>query len=181
MNVSPIRALTEVGEELPVSRRTWVARFVPCGTARIPPRRGLVRQAQGNALGTEDAHAAVSPAQRANRSVEEPLGRWPDKQSALHTRSPGRCPGLGEPRAFGPADEQKPQPRRRQVCATPASMMALLLLAVALALPDAARAAAPNTLTPEELADGWILLFDGETLFGWTAGEQGRLEGRPTA
>lgn len=24
-----------------------------------------------------------------------------------------------------------------------------------------------NTLTNEELADGWILLFDGETLFGW--------------
>ncbi len=27
----------------------------------------------------------------------------------------------------------------------------------------------PNTLTQEELADGWILLFDGETLFGWKA------------
>ncbi|HVU88993.1 MAG TPA: DUF1080 domain-containing protein [Pirellulales bacterium] len=30
-------------------------------------------------------------------------------------------------------------------------------------------AAAPNTLTPEELDDGWILLFDGETTFGWHA------------
>jgi len=28
-------------------------------------------------------------------------------------------------------------------------------------------AAEPNTLTPEELADGWILLFDGETTYGW--------------
>jgi hypothetical protein len=27
----------------------------------------------------------------------------------------------------------------------------------------------PNTLTPKEIADGWILLFDGETTFGWTA------------
>ena len=26
-----------------------------------------------------------------------------------------------------------------------------------------------NTLTEEELADGWILLFDGETNFGWEA------------
>ncbi len=26
-----------------------------------------------------------------------------------------------------------------------------------------------NKLTPEERADGWLLLFDGETLFGWRA------------
>jgi hypothetical protein len=25
----------------------------------------------------------------------------------------------------------------------------------------------PNTLTPKEIADGWILLWDGETTFGW--------------
>ena len=31
-----------------------------------------------------------------------------------------------------------------------------------------AKAAEPNRLTPEEIADGWILLFDGETMFGWT-------------
>jgi len=28
---------------------------------------------------------------------------------------------------------------------------------------------APNSLTPEELNDGWILLFDGETTYGWKA------------
>lgn len=27
----------------------------------------------------------------------------------------------------------------------------------------------PNTLTPQEAAEGWILLFDGETTFGWVA------------
>jgi hypothetical protein len=31
----------------------------------------------------------------------------------------------------------------------------------------AADEAKPNTLTPKEVADGWILLFDGETTFGW--------------
>jgi hypothetical protein len=29
--------------------------------------------------------------------------------------------------------------------------------------------AKPNTLTPKEIADGWVLLFDGETTFGWKA------------
>jgi len=37
-------------------------------------------------------------------------------------------------------------------------------------------AEAPNTLTPEELADGWILLFDGETLFGWKAAAEANWE-----
>lgn len=27
----------------------------------------------------------------------------------------------------------------------------------------------PNALTAKEIADGWVLLFDGETTFGWTA------------
>jgi len=36
----------------------------------------------------------------------------------------------------------------------------------ALALPGQAQQK-PNTLTPKEIADGWILLFDGETTFGW--------------
>src|SRR6266545_1667135 len=40
---------------------------------------------------------------------------------------------------------------------------ALLLLAAA-----ALAAQNPNALTPKEAAEGWILLFDGATLFGWT-------------
>jgi len=35
-----------------------------------------------------------------------------------------------------------------------------------------ASAAEPNKLTPEELADGWILLFDGESLYGWEPSAQ---------
>ncbi len=42
-----------------------------------------------------------------------------------------------------------------------------LLAVLAVSLP--VTAGEPNTLRPEELADGWILLFDGETLFGWKA------------
>ena len=30
-----------------------------------------------------------------------------------------------------------------------------------------AEEAKPNTLTPKEIEEGWILLFDGETTFGW--------------
>jgi hypothetical protein len=46
----------------------------------------------------------------------------------------------------------------------------LLTITVALAATTARAAddAKPNTLTPKEIADGWILLWDGETTFGWT-------------
>ena len=39
-----------------------------------------------------------------------------------------------------------------------------LLLAVNAA---SAQEAKPNTLTPKEIADGWVLLFDGVTAYGW--------------
>ena len=42
-----------------------------------------------------------------------------------------------------------------------------LLLAIALPCQAQGDKAKPNTLTPKEIADGWILLFDGETTFGW--------------
>jgi hypothetical protein len=40
----------------------------------------------------------------------------------------------------------------------------LLFAGVALHAADQPK---PNTLTPQEAADGWLLLFDGETTFGW--------------
>ncbi|MBI3840263.1 MAG: DUF1080 domain-containing protein [Planctomycetia bacterium] len=43
---------------------------------------------------------------------------------------------------------------------------------LAVILVAAALAAEPNQLTPEELDDGWILLFDGETDYGWKAGSK---------
>jgi hypothetical protein len=42
-----------------------------------------------------------------------------------------------------------------------------LFLLAAAGVARAADQPKPNTLTPKEIADGWILLFDGETTFGW--------------
>lgn len=51
------------------------------------------------------------------------------------------------------------------------------MLALSLTVPcRAADEAKPNTLTPKEIADGWILLFDGETTFGWDAAAKPRVE-----
>ena len=47
----------------------------------------------------------------------------------------------------------------------PRALLWLLLIPVAHA--GLATAAEPNTLSAEELAEGWVLLFDGQTLFGW--------------
>jgi hypothetical protein len=57
-------------------------------------------------------------------------------------------------------------------------LLAALLLFVA-ALPSVgADAPALNTLTPKEIAEGWILLFDGATTFGWKSeGEAGVSDG----
>ncbi|HEU4754487.1 MAG TPA: DUF1080 domain-containing protein, partial [Armatimonadota bacterium] len=43
----------------------------------------------------------------------------------------------------------------------------LAAAALCLAVLPAAAAQQPNTLTRSEIEDGWILLFDGETPFGW--------------
>jgi hypothetical protein len=54
-------------------------------------------------------------------------------------------------------------------------LCAVLLLAAAPAarVGDKAR---PNTLTPKEVADGWLLLFDGKTPFGWTVKGNAKVE-----
>ena len=48
------------------------------------------------------------------------------------------------------------------------------LTAAWLALPAHAADSAPNTLTPKEVSDGWILLFDGKTSFGWSPRDSAR-------
>src|SRR5579872_110773 len=59
--------------------------------------------------------------------------------------------------------------------------MSRLLAALSLVLFTGSALAAdskPNTLSPKDVADGWILLFDGETSFGWKSeGEVKAAEG----
>src|SRR3954453_10226877 len=47
--------------------------------------------------------------------------------------------------------------------------LSVVLTVTLFAVPVSAEDAKPNTLTPKEIADGWLLLFDGETTFGWKA------------
>ena len=47
-----------------------------------------------------------------------------------------------------------------------------IVLCLAVAMAGNASAAEHNRLSADELAEGWILLFDGESLFGWTAAHQ---------
>lgn len=48
-------------------------------------------------------------------------------------------------------------------------LAALILTLTTLAFPQK-----PNSLTPQEAADGWLLLFDGQTTFGWTPDGEAR-------
>jgi hypothetical protein len=61
-------------------------------------------------------------------------------------------------------------------------MKRLLALVLVVALPvllvaDEKKAdTKPNTLTPQEVRDGWLLLFDGETNFGWKIDGEAKIE-----
>jgi hypothetical protein len=53
----------------------------------------------------------------------------------------------------------------------------LTLLLVFAGTARAADAPKPNTLTPQEIADGWVQLFDGESTFGWLTSGPVRVDG----
>jgi hypothetical protein len=74
------------------------------------PEGASVLPAQGNALGRIGARIIVTTAQRANRSPEtkELLARWADANRTF-SRSPGRCPGLGERKGLRPAAHRDPR------------------------------------------------------------------------
>jgi hypothetical protein len=59
---------------------------------------------------------------------------------------------------------------KRPLCHRIGALSITLLLFSA--VPAGAQEARPNTLTPEEISKGWLLLFDGETDFGWKSGGQ---------
>src|SRR5262245_36589929 len=51
---------------------------------------------------------------------------------------------------------------------SPMRPLTALLAGILVILPlVAAEGTGPNTLTAKEIAEGWLLLFDGETSFGW--------------
>ncbi len=54
----------------------------------------------------------------------------------------------------------------------------LIVLVIAAASASAAEKdeVKPNRLTPKEIADGWILLFDGRTTFGWKIDGEAKVE-----
>jgi hypothetical protein len=52
----------------------------------------------------------------------------------------------------------------------------LLMLVTALPAAGDKNSPKPNTLTPQEIADGWLLLFDGETTFGWKVEGEAKVE-----
>ncbi len=95
-------------------------------------------------------------------------------------RRPGGGSAVGDPRL----NASRPSPHRPPLdtLAVRAALFAGMLIGAA-ELPitaparaaDNPAAAAPSTeklnqLTDEEIADGWLLLFDGETMFGWQKG-----------
>jgi hypothetical protein len=47
-------------------------------------------------------------------------------------------------------------------------LVLVLMLPVLLVADEKKADRKPNTLTPQQVRDGWLLLFDGETTFGWT-------------
>ena len=56
-------------------------------------------------------------------------------------------------------------------------MRQVVFICMLLAIPAfAAEKAKPNTLTPKEIAEGWILLFDGKTTFGWKVEGEAKVE-----
>src|SRR4051812_29947330 len=60
---------------------------------------------------------------------------------------------------------------------TPLAVLALALLPVLLPADDRKEEKpAPGTLTAKEAADGWLLLFDGETTFGWKTDGPAKVE-----
>jgi hypothetical protein len=89
--------------------------LLPVGEGRLPRgfmvlQRSTVPPGQGNALMTGWPPYHDVAAQRADRFLgaakEELLARWAERRRVLPFAFPGRCPSLGERRAFSP------QPRR---------------------------------------------------------------------
>lgn len=78
------------------------------------------------------------------------------------TNAPSQAPSSGS--QSGPSSSQQPE-----VANDTSSSPKALEKATAASKPDAATATNLNALTREDLENGWVQLFDGETLYGWKA------------
>jgi hypothetical protein len=54
-------------------------------------------------------------------------------------------------------------------------LMSFVLVAVSALSARAGETTKSNSLTPKEAAEGWLLLFDGQTRFGWTSSQADKL------
>jgi Domain of Unknown Function (DUF1080) len=80
------------------------------------------------------------------------------QQSSVREAEPPRC-------AFpGRAWERGDRSRLRWII--PFTALALVVMLTPVRADEQAKT---NTLTPKEIEEGWLLLFDGETTFGWKA------------
>src|SRR5262245_10590576 len=55
-------------------------------------------------------------------------------------------------------------------------ILAAVALIPVMLLAEEPPAPKPNTLTPKAITDGWLLLFDGETTFGWKIDGEAKVE-----
>src|SRR5206468_2592480 len=129
--------------------------------ARRRPVAEVQRRLQGGVQGEErrEGRDAPHPEASARPGRQLPRRRPRQRHPALQRRARLRDDGGDQAggRVVPPAEDDAVGPEGRKG----GVRMTALALALLLAAPS------DNALTEQEKADGWLLLFDGQTLDGW--------------